>query len=464
MAFENISPNMNLPIPGVGQTLGPTWATDLNNSLTLIDQHNHTSGYGVPIPPSGLNINADLTMNNNNLIAIKSLRITPGSILAGASDLACLFVNAADLYYNDGVGNHVRITQNGGVAGTPGSISNLTSPASASYVAANETFVWQSDANTPANMDNASIILRNLSANSFGLTLNPPAAMGADYNLTLPALPASQKIMTLDASGNMAAPYSIDNVTLQIAANVIQVKNTNVTTVAIDTTITPSNAVYLVDTTAGDITMTLPTAVGGSRPYTIKKVSSDSNKVILATTAGQTIDGVASGTPQLSAVNDSITLQSNSTDFDVIGRYLNPLFAEYGKGSNQTIPNGVVTRVALASATGNAVTFNGNGSITIKYDGYYSLSANLSYAQNASGTREVIIDKNGTTVGGQSMNGVSSTINNSLSASFSALPLLAGDTISLYTLQFSGGALDLIATTSYNNSLTIARTGVVGSV
>jgi len=56
MAFENISPNMNLPIPGVGQTLGPTWATDLNNSLTLVDQHNHTAGYGVPIPPAGLKV------------------------------------------------------------------------------------------------------------------------------------------------------------------------------------------------------------------------------------------------------------------------------------------------------------------------------------------------------------------------------------------------------------------------
>lgn len=229
MAFESISPNMNLILPGVGQTLGPQYATDLNNSLTLVDQHNHTAGYGVPVPSSGLNINADLSMGGNNLINIKSLRMTPQAILAGASDLSCLFVNGVDLYYNDGLGNHVRITQSGGVAGSPGSISNLTSPASASYVSGTSTFVWQSDANTPANMDNASIILRNLVANSFGLTLQPPASMASNTTITLPTIPASQKIMTLDNSGNMSAPYTVDNSTIEINANVIRVKDLGIT-------------------------------------------------------------------------------------------------------------------------------------------------------------------------------------------------------------------------------------------
>src|ERR1019366_3423880 len=205
MSFESISPNMNLVLPGVGQTLGPQYATDLNNSLTIIDGHNHTAGYGVPIPSSGLNINADLLMNNNNLIGIKSLRMQPQIVLNGPSDLSALFVNGVDLYYNDGIGNHVRITQSGGVAGSPGSISNLTSPASATYVAGSQTFVWQSAANTPANLDAASITFRNLVANSFGLTLNPPNAMAADSSITLPVIPSSQKIMTLDASGNIAA-------------------------------------------------------------------------------------------------------------------------------------------------------------------------------------------------------------------------------------------------------------------
>lgn len=212
MAGESNSPNMNLVLPGVGVTAGPTWASDVNASLTIIDGHNHSAGAGVQINPAGLNINADLTMASNNLTNIRSLRLAPQvAVLSSGTDIGCLYEVANDLYYNDGLGNQVRITQSGGVAGSPGSISGLASPASATYVGGSSTFVWQSAANTPANLDAASVVLRNLSASSFGLTLNPPASMAANYSLTLPALPASQKILTLDASGNLAPVYGVDS-------------------------------------------------------------------------------------------------------------------------------------------------------------------------------------------------------------------------------------------------------------
>ena len=40
----NPSPNMNLPIPIVGQEVGPAWANDLNGCMSIIDGHNHTVG------------------------------------------------------------------------------------------------------------------------------------------------------------------------------------------------------------------------------------------------------------------------------------------------------------------------------------------------------------------------------------------------------------------------------------
>lgn len=231
MANTIASPNMNLPIPVIGVDPSPQWAQDVNSSLTIVDGHNHTAGYGVPIPPSGLNINADLTFNAQNATNLRSVRFSPQvSPISGATDIGCLYESGVDLYFNDGSGNQVRITQSGGVAGTSGSIANLTSPASATYVALSQTFVWQSAANTPANMDNASITLRNLVANSKGLTLNPPNAMGADYSLTLPSLPPAQQIMTLDNSGNMAAPYTVDGTTIAIAANVIGVPTAGINT------------------------------------------------------------------------------------------------------------------------------------------------------------------------------------------------------------------------------------------
>lgn len=242
MADVTISTNMSLPIPVVGVDPGPQYGTDINSCFAILDSHNHSAGSGVQITASGINIGTDFPMNNNNLTSIKSARFTAQSAaLSGPSDLGCLYDVSGDLYYNDGSANQVRITQSGAVAGTPGSISNLTSPASAAYVGANSTFVFQSDVNTPGNLDGASFILRNLSASSKGLTLAPPAAMGADYNLTLPSLPASQKFMTLDASGNMSAPWAVDNSTLEISSNTLQVKDLGITTAKLaDGSVTPA--------------------------------------------------------------------------------------------------------------------------------------------------------------------------------------------------------------------------------
>lgn len=226
----NPSSNMNLPIPQVGVEPGPDWATDINDSLTIIDSHDHSTGSGVQITPDGLNINSDLTMGQNNLIDIKSLRLSEQNTpLAGSSDLTCLYASGVDLYFNDGNGNQIQVTQNGGIAGSPGSISNLTSPASASYVAADSTFVWQSDTNVAANLDAGSLVLRNLTVNSKGLTLSPPNSMAANYSLVLPALPVSQKFMALDASGNMSAPWAVDNSTIVIAANIVKVPASGIT-------------------------------------------------------------------------------------------------------------------------------------------------------------------------------------------------------------------------------------------
>lgn len=193
---------MSLPVPVVSVDPGPDWATNVNNCLTIIDAHDHSAGYGVQVTPAGLNINADLSIGSNNLTNTRSLRfisqITP---IAGVADLGCLYESGVDLYYNDANGVQIRLTQSGAVAGTPGSIANLVSPASATYVSANQTFVWQSDVLTPANLDAASIILRNLTASSKGLTLSPPASMGADYTLTLPTLPGSTLPVSLNSSG-----------------------------------------------------------------------------------------------------------------------------------------------------------------------------------------------------------------------------------------------------------------------
>lgn len=328
-----ISTNMLLPIPGVGNEDGPQYAVDINNCLTIVDQHNHTPGSGVPIPSTGININADLPFNNFNLTAARTLRLqTQGSTPNGASDLGCLYRTGVDLYFIDGSGNNVRITQSGGVAGSPGSIASLTSPASATYVSASSTFVWQSDTNIAANMDFASALLRNLSANSKALTLSPPAAMGANYSLILPSLPAATYALTLDTSGNITA--SAANITsemlssnLNFPGNAVQenssnliVSNTNATNslcvvrCVIDGSgnVTGGEGVTSVLNSPGSVTLTFTTPFGDS--------PSCFATVIRALPRFCTISGVTPSTCTIQIWNVASSLTAEGFSFIAIGQ------------------------------------------------------------------------------------------------------------------------------------------------
>lgn len=206
MANVIISPNMNLPIPITGQDPGPDYANQVNNSLNIVDGHNHEPGSGVQITPGGLDINSDLTFLSNNATALRSVRFAPQMTnLSGASDIGCLYESGVDLWYNDGSGNQVRITASGNVAGTPGSISNLTPPASVSYSSVSQTFTFQSDTSTAGNLDAGSITLRNLTASSPGITLSPPSGLASSFTLTLPTLPAANLPVSLSTGGILSA-------------------------------------------------------------------------------------------------------------------------------------------------------------------------------------------------------------------------------------------------------------------
>ena len=62
---------MNLSLPTVSVTLGPTWATQVNTAFETIDSHDHSSGKGTKVPSAGLNINANVDFNEN---AIQNLQ------------------------------------------------------------------------------------------------------------------------------------------------------------------------------------------------------------------------------------------------------------------------------------------------------------------------------------------------------------------------------------------------------
>jgi len=205
MADITVTPNMNLPVPVPSQAPGPAWATNIVASMNAIDSHDHTAGKGVPITPDGLNITDDLPMNENNLTEARTVRFSSqGAVLADAADVGCLYEVADDLYYNDGAGNQVRITQGGAVTGATGTITGLPSgTASASY--AGGTFTFESATSTPATMAVGPIETGAAIASPFKVTLSASASMTANYALTYPVdAPTANQILVSDGSGNLS--------------------------------------------------------------------------------------------------------------------------------------------------------------------------------------------------------------------------------------------------------------------
>jgi hypothetical protein len=204
MANTTPSPNMSMPIPTVSTDPGPDWANNINASLNIVDRHNHTAGSGVQITPAGININTDFAFNNNNATALRSARLqAQGAPISASSDLGCLYQSGVDLYYNDGDGNQIRMTQSGSPSGATGTITGLPSgTASASYSAG--VFSFQSATATPAEMNVGSVVVGQQVASGFGVTLKASGSQASNYNVTLPAaLPGTAGYIQMDTSGNL---------------------------------------------------------------------------------------------------------------------------------------------------------------------------------------------------------------------------------------------------------------------
>lgn len=204
-----ITPLMNLDLPTPTVTAGPAWATALNAALTVVDSHDHSSGNGARITPSGLNINSALTLNNNNLINSKSIRLTNQlSALSGPDDLAAVYNVNGELFYNDGLGNQVQITASGGLnAASIGGIGGdyASSSALVSYNSSNQTYTFEQSTGVNADLNAASLTIREAASSANGITLNSPTSLSASYSLIMPnALPASNLPISLNNSGQIS--------------------------------------------------------------------------------------------------------------------------------------------------------------------------------------------------------------------------------------------------------------------
>lgn len=274
--MSTITPNMNLIESTINVDSGLLWEQNLNASLTIIDGHNHAPGYGVQITPQGLNINANLPMNNNQLTGIQALVLSPQISLA---TLRAIYSIGADLYYNDANGNVIQITSGGTVNATSSGISSGS--ATASFVSS--VLVVNAASNTPANIQGGSLLLGNNVAASKFLTLAPPNSMAANYSLTLPALPVATSFMQLDTSGNMTASVAVANgiTRSNLAAVGQQVSSSSGTFVTTSSSMVDITNLTVTITTTGRPVMLIVQPDGSSSFNTFGVGNSTNNSITL---------------------------------------------------------------------------------------------------------------------------------------------------------------------------------------
>ncbi len=200
--------DLTLPLPTL--ELGPAWASELNAALFLVDSHNHSPGQGAPIIASSLNINSDLPFNNNNLGSVRSVRFqNQGSPLSLAADVTSVYASGGDLYYNNAIGQQVKITSGASLnAGAIGGIGGdyVTSGALELYTSGILTYSFTTDGTNFAKMRNADISIYRVGTSDFSVSLIASPALAVSYNLTLPTgLPAQQTALSVSATGQILA-------------------------------------------------------------------------------------------------------------------------------------------------------------------------------------------------------------------------------------------------------------------
>lgn len=229
----SITPNMQLVVPEVLVTTGPQYATQINTALDVVDAHDHSPGKGVRITPSGLNINTDLPFGNNAATGVKAVALqAQTSVLTTGA----VYNKGGNLFYRDGSSNEIQLTSGGALnVSSVGAITGLTSPASASFVSLNSSFVFQNNVSTFAKLEIGDVLVYSR-AGSVGtvqaVTLVADAATSA-YSLRLPAsapldnqimrmksATASQFVDLLGTTNQVTVTHNTSNITLSLPQSI----------------------------------------------------------------------------------------------------------------------------------------------------------------------------------------------------------------------------------------------------
>lgn len=331
---------LTIPVPTV--TEGPQYAQNISNNFDIIDAHNHTSGQGSPIPLSGLSITQNLDMNQFSVVDLKSVALV--NQISAPSENGSLYMIGNNLYWQDGSGAfNVQITNGNSVAGASGSITGLTSPASAVYLNIPGTIRFESNTNVGANLDCRNLILRNNVVSSPTYEVLAPT-LGGNVSVTLPAIPAATKIVSMTSAGTISANVDADNSTLEFVANTLQVKNSGITQAKM-----ANNSVGTAQLIDNNVTKAKLAALGQQLSASCGTFTTNSLTPVAVTNLSCTITTVGRPVmimlvPDASGVSAYIGSNKNSTTSTVANVYVE---------GGTIVANSVVTAIGVDGASAN---------------------------------------------------------------------------------------------------------------
>jgi len=249
--------SLDLPVVGPSGTIGPTYATMLNTAFNLIDSHDHTTGKGPKVTPAGINVNQNFNFSGFGIYGLNYAKLIDN--VATVSDFTSVYAEGGDLYWKNagGVdvqitsGNTINVTAAGGIGG-----DYTTSTASVVYSDITKTYTFRQSPTVTGDIAAGSLyVYENIVSGKYA-KLKVPAALAANYDLTLPAalpgstLPAfisSSGVITTGQIGAVMALASTDNSTLEVSSNALRIKDGGVTKsklVALGQQLSASSAVF----------------------------------------------------------------------------------------------------------------------------------------------------------------------------------------------------------------------------
>ncbi len=392
--------NMGLTQSTVGTTTGPEWATNAENNLLTIDAHDHTSGKGVQLTPSSLNINADLEFNLNSATELKNV-VLDNAVHASASGDTnnSVYEYDGNLYWRNASGGSVQITSGTAVNTSGGSISGMTGNAQVLFSSNSYAFKFDSSLSDPgiAKISHADIDLYKYDASGSAAKVTLKfLGSGTSAALTVPDETGTLLTTATSFAGTINVATSSSNAPINLKPNGTGhvavgnggasgkltsngafdlVLDTNSGTNSGNITITDgANGDITIDTNGtGDINLTggadvnIPADIGLTFGDDGEKIEGDGTDLTIASSGEININ---SATLDLSFQTVDVTLNNSSDALNFDSNTLSIDASGNRVGIGTAAPS--ATKLEVRANTGGTSASNSIVSITNGDDGTYS--------------------------------------------------------------------------------------------